>query len=98
MKCQPAFSCFHSKSEPICEFTPSYVECDKKVLRFYGYFKEAVTESPHEHYRVRAVTICYYLEDDSMDIYEPVQPNSGLLQGGPSSFFMSPRFWNSLFE
>ena len=44
----------------------------RKVLRFYAFFKEAVVESPTENYRVRNVTILYYLEDDTLQINEPV--------------------------
>ncbi len=50
------------------------------MLRFYGYFKQSVYESPDEFYRVRPVTIYYYLEDDSMQIYEQVVENSGIPQ------------------
>ncbi len=59
-----------------------------QVLRFYGFFKEAVVESNIENHRVRKVIIYYYLEDDSMHIAEPHQDNSGIPQvcredGGP---------------
>ncbi|CAE7913916.1 Efhc1, partial [Symbiodinium sp. KB8] len=53
----------------------------RKVLRFYAFFKEAVVESPTENYRVRNVTILYYLEDDTLQINEPVVDNSALPQG-----------------
>ncbi|XP_019953070.2 EF-hand domain-containing protein 1 [Paralichthys olivaceus] len=68
------------KSHPE-EFVPAHVALDKKVLRFYAYFKEDVQFSPDEVYRVRPVMIFYYLEDDSMYIYEPIVENSGLSQG-----------------
>ena len=51
-----------------------------KVLRFWGYFKQTVHESPQEYYRVRPVTILYFLEDDSMQIYEEPVENSGIPQ------------------
>eukprot|EP00798_Chlamydomonas_sp_ICE-L_P024281 gene24281-9880_t len=60
---------------------PQWVENDRKVLRFYGYFKESVTESNIENHRIRKVVIYYYLEDDSMQITEPKQDNSGIPQG-----------------
>ena len=60
---------------------PAYVALDKKVLTFDGYFKETVTESADEHFRVRHVKIYYHLEDDTMSVLEPVVPNSGLPQG-----------------
>uniref|UniRef100_A0A5K3FLV1 EF-hand domain-containing protein 1 n=1 Tax=Mesocestoides corti TaxID=53468 RepID=A0A5K3FLV1_MESCO len=77
----PTLSCGRNKQTPVPEFVPGHVALDKKVLRFYAYFKESVTESQNEHYRVRNVIIYYYLEDDTMHIYEPMQANSGLSQG-----------------
>lgn len=52
-----------------------------QVLRFNGYFKQTVHESPDEYYRVRPVTIYYYLEDDSISVVEPHVENSGMPQG-----------------
>ena len=60
---------------------PNFVKLDKQVLRFYGYFKEHVVESRLENYRIRKVTIFYYLEDKSIMITEPKQVNSGISQG-----------------
>ena len=51
------------------------------MLRFYGYFKEHVVESRLENYRIRKVTIFYYLEDKSIMITEPKMVNSGVPQG-----------------
>jgi hypothetical protein len=63
------------------QFEPNFVKLDKQVLRFFGYFKESVVESRLENYRIRKLTICYYLEDKSLMITEPKQTNSGLPQG-----------------
>ncbi|CAF4069854.1 unnamed protein product, partial [Adineta steineri] len=63
------------------KFVPATLAFDKKVLRFFGYFKQTVPESPNEYYRVRPVKIFYYLEDDSLEIIEEVQENSGIPQG-----------------
>lgn len=52
-----------------------------QVLRFYGYFKEAVTESAVENHRVRKVVVFYYLKDDTVQVSEPKQDNSGIPQG-----------------
>jgi len=60
---------------------PQWVEHDRKVLRFYGYFKESVVESNMENHRVRKVILYYYLEDDSMHVAEPRLDNSGIPQG-----------------
>ena len=49
-----------------------------QVLRFYGFFKEAVPESNMENHRVRRVLLLYFLADDSLQISEPKQDNSGL--------------------
>lgn len=62
-------------------FVPAHMAFDKKVLKFDGYFKEAVHESPNEYYRVRPVEIFYYLEDDSIAVIEPIVENSGMPQG-----------------
>ena len=51
-----------------------------QVLRWYGFFKEAVTESPTENYRVRKVVVLFYLEDNSCQVVEPKEDNSGLPQ------------------
>jgi len=48
------------------------------VLRFYAYFKEHVTESRLENFRIRRVTIFYYLEDKSIMVTEPKQVNAGI--------------------
>mmetsp|Transcript_42648 Transcript_42648/g.112538 ORF Transcript_42648/g.112538 Transcript_42648/m.112538 type:complete len:747 (-) Transcript_42648:125-2365(-) len=63
-----------------CEL-PAWDAFDRHVLRFHGYFKEAVVESNLENYRVRNVIIYYYLEDDTCHIIEPRQDNSGIPQG-----------------
>lgn len=60
---------------------PKWMKEDKQVLRFMGYFKEAVTESNDESYRVRKVTFYYYLEDDTLQVNEPRIENSGIPQG-----------------
>lgn len=59
---------------------PQWLENDRKVLRFFGYFKEHVTEDPTENWRVRKVVFLYYLEDDTLQVSEPKQDNSGLPQ------------------
>ncbi|CAL8469429.1 g8970 [Coccomyxa elongata] len=59
---------------------PKWVEYDRKVLRWFAYFEEVVPESAEEQYRIRRVTILYYLEDDTLEVTEPKQENSGILQ------------------
>jgi len=60
---------------------PAWDALDRHVLRFNGYFKEAVVETNLENYRVRKVTIYYFLEDDTCVVSEPKQDNSGIPQG-----------------
>jgi len=60
---------------------PLWLENDKKVLRFYAYFKEAVHESESESFRVRHCEIFYYLEDNTVHISEVKVENSGIPQG-----------------
>ena len=52
-----------------------------QALRFNAYFKDTVYESRDEFYRVRPVDLYYFLEDDSIGVYEPLVVNSGIPQG-----------------
>merc|ERR550514_1600890 len=79
---------------------PAWDALDRHVLRFYGFFKEAVVESNFENHRIRKCTIFYYLEDDTMHITEPREPNSGIAQGalvrrhrfpGPNGTYIQPK-------
>lgn len=78
---QPTLTYGQAKPVVANDFVPAHVALDKKVLRFYCYFKETVHESPHEFYRVRPCQIFYYLEDDSITVMEPKVENSGMPQG-----------------
>lgn len=60
---------------------PPWMAFSNKVLRFHGYFKDSVHERPEETQRVRACTLFYYLEDDSIHIQEIKDHNSGMKQG-----------------
>ncbi|XP_016344948.1 EF-hand domain-containing protein 1-like [Sinocyclocheilus anshuiensis] len=66
---------------PPLDFIPAHAAYDKKVLRFYGYFRQEALHSPAEHFRIRPVVIYYHLEDDSMCVTEPPVENSGIPQG-----------------
>ena len=50
-------------------------------MRFYAYFQEAVHEKAEEQYRIRHCIILFYLEDDTIQVNEPRQENSGIPQG-----------------
>lgn len=52
-----------------------------QVLRYECYFKEGVTESNAESYRVRRCVLLFYLLDGSIQVSEPKIENSGLPQG-----------------
>jgi hypothetical protein len=55
---------------------------DAKVLRFYAYYPEAVTEHAKETWRVRRVVITYHLDDNTLSVSEPRQDNAGIPQQG----------------
>ncbi|XP_078393473.1 EF-hand domain-containing protein 1, partial [Cetorhinus maximus] len=78
---RPTLTYGQAKQTPPADFIPGHVAFDKKVLKFDGYFKETVHESPEEYYRVRPIVLYYYLEDDSIAIHEPEVDNAGLPQG-----------------
>jgi len=63
------------------EVVPQWIAFDRRVLRFFGYFKEPVVESAQENFRIRKVTLFYYLEDGTMHMGEPREDNSGIPQG-----------------
>ena len=67
--------------EAQAQFEPTFVKLDKVVLRFFGFFKEAVVESNLENWRVRKLLIYYFLEDSTLMLNEPKETNSGTPQG-----------------
>eukprot|EP00440_Ansanella_granifera_P046355 gb/GFBE01050205.1/.p1 GENE.gb/GFBE01050205.1/~~gb/GFBE01050205.1/.p1 ORF type:complete len:623 (+),score=164.78 gb/GFBE01050205.1/:1-1869(+) len=60
---------------------PAWLKHEKQVLRFYGYFQEAVTERPDENSRKRHIVIMFCMEDGTLQISEPKIENSGIPQG-----------------
>jgi len=78
---QPTLTYGQAKQAPPAAFVPAHVAWDKKVLKFNGYYKQTVHESPEEFFRVRPVEIFYYLEDDSISVIEPHVENCGMPQG-----------------
>merc|ERR1719242_194085 len=59
---------------------PRWVVYDRKVLRFYSYFKENVVNSAIEKQRVRRCVIYYFLTDNTFMIDEVRTENSGIPQ------------------
>ncbi len=50
-------------------------------MRWYAYFREAVADNSNEaDWRVRRVVVHNYLVDDTLDVSEPWQNDSGLMQ------------------
>lgn len=70
-----------TKAPPQHEVMPAWVTLNDKVLRFQGYCEEEVHESQIETRRVRRIELFYYIEDDSLQVSEPRQANSGMPQG-----------------
>lgn len=73
-----------SRSLPYCnlESVPAFVHNPKEqVCRFEAFFTEAVPENLAEKTRSRKVDIFYYVEDCTIEVVEPRDANSGLLQG-----------------
>ncbi|XP_017899169.1 PREDICTED: EF-hand domain-containing family member C2 [Capra hircus] len=52
-----------------------------KVLSFDAYVEDEVPDKSQENYRIRCYKIYFYLEDDTVEVNEPVLKNSGLPQG-----------------
>lgn len=63
------------------KIAPAWLKHQKQVLRFYGFFQEAVVERSEENCRYRVVNFMYYMEDGTMQISEPKVENSGIPQG-----------------
>ncbi|XP_033109623.1 EF-hand domain-containing protein 1-like [Anneissia japonica] len=78
---RPTLTYGQAKQPPPEDFIPAHVGFDKKVLKFDAFFQQTVHESQNEYYRVRPVSIFYYLEDDSISVIEPHIENSGMPQG-----------------
>jgi hypothetical protein len=67
----PSLTYGHVKKHEVSQFIPHFVLYDKICLTFRAFFKQLVSESPLEHYRVRKVNILYFLEDDTITVMEP---------------------------
>lgn len=69
------------RNAPVEPFRPQFVRYDRIVLTFRGFFKQAVPESRAEHYRIRHVNVMYFMEDDTLTVYEPPVRDCGFPQG-----------------
>lgn len=52
-----------------------------KVLRAFGYYREAVNDSAEEQMRDRFLSLLLYVADNTIEVVEAKQVNSGLPQG-----------------
>ncbi|KAF3843665.1 hypothetical protein F7725_002514 [Dissostichus mawsoni] len=57
---------------------PAWVAFDKQALCFEAFCKEAETQARDETYRIRKFKIFFFLEDDTMQVVEPENKNSGI--------------------
>ena len=60
---------------------PSFIEHDRRVLLFKAYYEEDVLQSAIEEQRVHTCELYFYVEDETMEIIETKQENSGIVQG-----------------
>jgi len=61
--------------------TEQHISQQPKVLRSFGYYREAISESSEETFRDRKVSILIYLSDGTCEVNEPKVQNSGIPQG-----------------
>ena len=61
--------------------TEEHVSQQTKVLRSFGYYREAISESSEETFRDRQISILIYLADGTCEVNEPKVQNSGIPQG-----------------
>ncbi|XP_059621272.1 EF-hand domain-containing protein 1-like [Phlebotomus argentipes] len=73
------YGCIRKPQVP--PFYPHFVQYDKMILTFRGYFRQQVAELPEDANRIRYVNILYFLEDDTITVLEPQIQNSGFPQG-----------------
>ncbi|CAG9854239.1 unnamed protein product [Phyllotreta striolata] len=77
----PTLTYGRPKANKAPQFIPHFALYTNKNLCFQAFFKQGILDSPVEHYRVRRVKIIYYLEDDTISVFEPTRRDSGIYQG-----------------
>lgn len=77
----PALTYGRAKLPERPRFIPHYVQYERKCLRLEAYFKQGIFGSADESFRVRKVRLLYYLEDDTLAVFEPRLDNVGFNQG-----------------
>lgn len=68
-------------NDAIPPIAPKWLKYDRQVLVFDAFFIEPVVEDPNENFRSRKCRINYFLDDDTIHIYEPKIENAGIPQG-----------------
>jgi len=71
-----------AENDAIPRIAPKWLKYDRQQLVFEAFFIEPVVENPNENFRARKCKINYFLDDDSVSIFEPKIENSGIPQGG----------------
>jgi hypothetical protein len=69
------------ENDAIPKIAPKWLKYDRQVLVFEAFFVEPVVEDPNENFRSRKCRINYFLDDDTIHIFEPKVENSGIPQG-----------------
>lgn len=60
------------KPKPIAPFKPDFVQNDKIILTFDGFFRQKVFEpNPEQYDLIRKVKIMYFMEDDTITVVDP---------------------------
>lgn len=69
------------ENDAIPKIAPKWLKYDRQQLVFDAFFIEPVVEDPNENFRARKCKINYFLDDDTINIFEPKIENSGIPQG-----------------
>lgn len=71
-----------AEEKPLKTFYPEKFKLLNKVLKFNAFYKEGtIFDNPNEFYRIRKLLIHFYLEDNTIEIINPKQENSGIVGG-----------------
>lgn len=59
------------KHPTVQPFRPDFVQNDKIILTFDGFFRQTVYEPYNQYDRIRNVKVMYFMEDDTIMVVEP---------------------------
>lgn len=60
---------------------PAWIAFDKQILAFDGFYQQTLQEMSGSAFQIHKVKILFYLEDGTIQVYEPKVENSGIMQG-----------------